>query len=276
MLLHFKNINAVNLIFISLSILTVSTVHANLLVVLLQSGHVLSGFRELSLLHPLSNVPVNKSSLGIHQIELVVKSCPGLGNGSGVGPHAHSSLDLGKISTRDDGGRLVINTDLEPCWTPVNKLYRPFALYCRYCSIDILGNDISSVKHTAGHVLAMTRITLYHGIGRLEASIGNLSYGELLVVSLLSRDDWSVGDKWKVDSWIRHQVGLKLVQIYVESSIKSERGSDGRHDLRDETVQVGVGWSLDIQVSSADVVDSLVVYHECTVGMLQSSVCTQG
>merc|ERR1712098_933258 len=144
MLLHFKNINAVNLIFISLSILTVSTVHANLLVVLLQSGHVLSGFRELSPLHTLSNIPVNKSSLGIHQIPMMVKSCPGLGNGSGVGQHAHSSLHLGKISTRDDGGRLIVDSNLKSGWTPVNKLYRSLALDGGNGGVDVLGNNISS------------------------------------------------------------------------------------------------------------------------------------
>ena len=35
--------------------------------------HVLPCFRELSLFHALADVPVNKSSLGIHQIELVVQ-----------------------------------------------------------------------------------------------------------------------------------------------------------------------------------------------------------
>ena len=42
--------------------------------------------------------------------------------------------------------------------------------------------------------------------------------------------------------------------------------------LSDETIEVGVRGTLDVQVPSADVVDSLVVDHEGTVGMLKSGV----
>ena len=30
------------------------------------------------------NVPMDKSTLGIHQVELVIQSCPGFGNRGGV------------------------------------------------------------------------------------------------------------------------------------------------------------------------------------------------
>lgn len=39
-----------------------------------------------------------------------------------------------------------------------------------------------------------------------------------------------------------------------------------------ESVQVGVGWSLNVQVSSADIVDGLVINHESTVRVLQGGV----
>ena len=55
--------NCGNLVFVSTIILTVSAVHANLLVVLLQGSHVLPGLRELSLLHALPDIPVDESSL---------------------------------------------------------------------------------------------------------------------------------------------------------------------------------------------------------------------
>ena len=44
------------------------------------------------------NLPVNKCSLGIHEIKLVVQSGPGLGNGSCVGQHAHSTWYLHKYA----------------------------------------------------------------------------------------------------------------------------------------------------------------------------------
>ena len=92
------------------------------------------------------------------------------------------------------------------------------------------------------------------------------------MVGLLGRDDWSVGDQREVNPWVGHQVGLELSQINVQSTVKSERSGDGGDDLSDEPVEVGVGWSLNVQVSSADVVDSLIVDHEGTVGVLEGGV----
>merc|ERR1719499_504225 len=260
------------LVFISLVTLHVSTVHANLLVVLLQCSHVLSGLRELSLLHTLSNIPVNKSSLSVHQIKLVVKSGPGLSNCSGVRQHAHSSGNLGQVSSWDNGWWLIVDTNLETSWTPVNKLDAPLGLDGGNGSIDILGDHISSVQETTGHVLAMSWVTLHHLVGWLKASICHLSNCQLLMVSFLSRDDGSIGDQGEVDPGVGHQVGLELSQINIESSIKSERGSDRGHNLTNQSVEIGVGWSLNVQVAAADVIDGLIVHHKGTVRVLQGGV----
>ena len=39
-----------------------------------------------------------------------------------------------------------------------------------------------------------------------------------------------------------------------------------------QSVEVGVGWPLDVKVPATDIVDGLIVDHEGTIGMLQSSV----
>ena len=75
-----------------------------------------------------------------------------------------------------------------------------------------------------------------------------------------------------MDSWVWHQVGLELSNINVQSTIESEGGSEGGDDLGNESVQVGVGWSLDIEVSSADIVDSLVIKDNGNIGVLQQGV----
>merc|ERR1719516_483277 len=80
-------------VFISVS-LAIETVHSNLFIILLKGCKVLPSLRKLTLLHALPDIPVDKCSLGIHEIELVVQSGPGLGNGGGVGQHADSPLDL--------------------------------------------------------------------------------------------------------------------------------------------------------------------------------------
>jgi len=71
-----------------------------------------------------------------------------------------------------------------------------------------------------------------------------------------------------MDSWVWHKVRLELSDINVQSTIESERSSQRRNDLSDESVQVSVGWSLDIEVSSADIVDSLVIKDNGNIGVL--------
>jgi hypothetical protein len=75
-----------------------------------------------------------------------------------------------------------------------------------------------------------------------------------------------------VNSWVRNQVGLEFGDIDVQSTIESEGGSEGGDDLSDESVQVGVGRSLDVQVSSADIVDSFVVEHNGDISVFKEGV----
>ena len=75
-----------------------------------------------------------------------------------------------------------------------------------------------------------------------------------------------------MDSWIWDQVGLELSDVDVQGTVESERCSQRGDDLGNKSVQVGVGWSFDVQVSSADVIDGFVVEHDCDVGVLQKGV----
>ena len=215
---------------------------------------------------------MDESTLGVHEIKLVVKSSPGLSDGSGVAQHAHGSLDLGKITTRHNGGWLVVDSDLESSGAPVDKLDGPLGLDGGNGGVDILGHNITSVQHAAGHVLAVTWVTLHHLVGWLEAGVGDLSDGQLLMVGLLSRDDWGIGGQGEVNTWVGHQVGLELSEIHVQGTIEPEGGGDGGDDLANQTVQVGVGWALDVKVAATDVVDGLIVDHEGAVGVLQGGM----
>merc|ERR1719347_156996 len=92
------------------------------------------------------------------------------------------------------------------------------------------------------------------------------------MVSLLRRDDWGVGDEREMDPGVGHQVSLELSQVNIESSVKSERGSDGGHNLANELVEVGVRGPLYVKVPPADVVDGFIVDHEGAVGVFQGGV----
>jgi len=75
-----------------------------------------------------------------------------------------------------------------------------------------------------------------------------------------------------VDTWVWDQVGLELSDIDVQGTIESEGSSQRGDDMSNESVQVGVGGSLDVEVSSADVVHGLVVEHDGEVGVLEEGV----
>lgn len=74
------------------------------------------------------------------------------------------------------------------------------------------------------------------------------------MVSFFGRDDGGIRRKHEVDSGIRYQVGLEFGDINVQGSIESQRGGQRGDNLSDQSVQVGVGGSFNIQVSSADIV----------------------
>merc|ERR1711894_824700 len=193
------------LIFLSLLLsFSLDGVNSDLLVILLQGSEILTGLGELSLLHTLSYIPVDECTLGVHQIELVIKTSPGLGDGGGVAQHADGTLYLGQVTAGNNGGWLVVDSYLESSWAPVDELDGPLGLDGGDGGVDILGDDISSVQHTAGHVLAVTGIAFHHLVGGLKDSVGDLSNGELLVVGLLSRDDWGIGGQREMDTWVGH------------------------------------------------------------------------
>merc|ERR1712110_27531 len=193
-----------------LFLLALNRVDTDLFVILLQSGQIFPGLTELTLFHTFTDIPVNESSLGVHQVKLVVQSSPGLSNSGGVAQHANSSLDFGQISAWNDGWWLVVDTDFETGWAPVNKLDGSLGLDGSDGGVDVLWYNITSVQHAASHVFTVSRIALDHLVGWLEASVGDFGDGKLLVVSFLGGDNWSVGDQWKVNSWVWYQVGLEL------------------------------------------------------------------
>jgi len=254
---------------------TLGSLGRDFLIVLLESSKILTGLGELTLLHTLTDVPVDEGTLGVHEVELVVDAGEDLSDGRGIGDHAHGALDAGKVATGDNSGRLVVDAALEAGRAPINELDGALGLDGGHSSIDILGDDVATVHEAARHVLAMTRIALGHHGGGLKGGIGDLSHGELLVVGLLSRDDRSVGGKHKVDAGVGHEVGLELGHVNVQGAVEAKGGSERGNDLGDEAVEVRVGRALNVEGTTADVVDGLVVKHDGDVGVLEERVGRQ-
>ena len=74
------------------------------LVVFLESSEIFASLGEFSFLHTLTHIPVNESALRVHEIELVVKAGPGLGNGGGVGQHGDAAVDGGELAAGNADG----------------------------------------------------------------------------------------------------------------------------------------------------------------------------
>ena len=74
---------------------------------------------------------------------------------------------MAKLTTLWEGasknyGHLIVDSDFEPSGAPIDKLDALLSLDSRDGSIDILGDNISTVEHATGHVFSVTWITLHH------------------------------------------------------------------------------------------------------------------
>lgn len=88
----------------------------------------------------------------------------------------------------------------------------------------------------------------------------------------VGRDDGGVADQRVVNTRVRHQVSLELVQVDVEGTIESEGGSNRADDLGDQAVEVFVAGAGNVEVATANVVDSLVIDEEGAVRVLDRAV----
>jgi len=122
------------------------------------------------------------------------------------------------------------------------------------------------------HVLSVTGIALGHHTRRFEDRVRDLGHREHLVVRLLGRDDGCVRGEHEVDTRVGHQVGLELSDIHVESSIETKRGRQRGDHLSDQTIEVGVGRALNVEVATAYIVQCLIVKAESAVGVLEEGV----
>ena len=158
----------------------------------------------------------------VHEVELVVDAGESLGDGGGVGDHAHGAHDAGEVATRDDGRRLVVDAALEAGGAPVDELDGALGLDGSHGAVDVFGDHVAAEHEAAGHVLAVARVALgVHG-GRLEDRVGDLGDGELLVVGLLGGDHGRVRGEHEVDARIGHEVGLELGDVDVQGAVESE------------------------------------------------------
>lgn len=96
--------------------------------------------------------------------------------------------------------------------------------------MHIVRYDIATVQKAGSHVLPIARITLHHLVVGLEAGHRDLLNRVGFVRGLGGRDNRCIGDEREVNTRVRYEVGLELVQIDVERAIETEGSGDGRYD----------------------------------------------
>jgi hypothetical protein len=202
--------------------LSISRVGANLLVVLLEGGKIFTSLGEFAFFHTLTDVPVHKSTLRVHEIKLVVETTPSSRDGSGIRKHAKTARSLGEVTTRNAGRGLIADTELETSRAPIDELDGALGLDAGDGSLYVCGDDVTAVEQAASHVFAVLGVALHHLIAILEAREGHLRHRVLLVVGLIRREEWSVGSKREVDTREWHEISLELVKIDIERAIEAQ------------------------------------------------------
>lgn len=99
------------------------------------------------------------------------------------------------LITGDNGRGLVVDAHFEARRAPVDKLDGSFGFNGCYGSVDVFGYYVTAVQHTAGHVLAVARITLDHLVTGFETGVGDFLYRHLLMVGLFSYKQDCLGCK---------------------------------------------------------------------------------
>ena len=61
---------------------------------------------------------------------------------------------------------------------------------------------------------------------------------------------------------VTHEIRLEFSKIDIERAVETKRGRDGRDDLRQKPVEIGVRRTFDVQITPTDVVQRLVINHE--------------
>mmetsp|Transcript_27488 Transcript_27488/g.66757 ORF Transcript_27488/g.66757 Transcript_27488/m.66757 type:complete len:285 (+) Transcript_27488:726-1580(+) len=92
---------------------------------------------------------------------------------------------------------------------------------------------------------------------------------------LFARNDGSIRSQHEMNSGVGHQSGLEIIQIDIEGTFETKTSSQSRSDLSNESVQVLVRRTFNVQVATADIVKSLVIQAKSTVGMLQKGMSRQ-
>jgi hypothetical protein len=92
------------------------------------------------------------------------------------------------------------------------------------------------------------------------------------MVCLCAANERRVTRDEHVKTWIWHENSWEIVNVDIETSLETERCRKGRNHLSDKSVEVCVGWTLNVKGRFANVVKCLVIKIEGEVRVLKKGV----
>ena len=70
----------------------------------------------------------------------------------------------------------------------------------------------------------MARVTLDHLVGWFKTGVGDFSHRQLLMICPVRADHRSIGDEGEVNPRVGYQIGLELIEVNIQGSVKPEKG----------------------------------------------------
>ena len=61
---------------------------------------------------------------------------------------------------------------------------------------------------------------------------------------------------------IAENILAELCDINIQRTVEAQGGREGGDDLCQETVEIGVCWTLNVEVAPADIIQSFIVVHD--------------
>mmetsp|Transcript_33652 Transcript_33652/g.54772 ORF Transcript_33652/g.54772 Transcript_33652/m.54772 type:complete len:474 (-) Transcript_33652:67-1488(-) len=242
-------------------------------VILLQESQILSGLGKLALFHTLTDIPMHKRALRIHQVVLLADALAKHSRDGGiVSNHHHVALGRRQIILRQHRRWLLIETDLEASRAPLHKRRLLVRLQPLHRRVRLFRLHIATIIHRNSHIFVLFRIKISNlgkKVARRETRLRDGLHIILLRFRFLRCHHRRHRRNHEMQTREGHQVGLELVEVHIQFALETQRRRHRRNHFGDQSVQVVVRRSFAIQPFLANLVNRFVVQHHRDLSVVQ-------